>query len=77
MFESRNRRINREKNAITQPLSQIPGYATGWKSIPDPRCGAKEASVAETRGRLLDHERRNVGRPKLAKWQRRVVETSC
>jgi len=37
-----------------------------WKTIPDPRYGATESSVAETRGRALDDERRNVGRPKLA-----------
>jgi len=27
------------------------------KTTPDPRCGATEASVAETRGRVLHHER--------------------
>ena len=42
-----------------------------WESIPDPRCGAPEASVAETRGRALDDGRRNVGGSKLTTscWQ--------
>jgi len=32
-----------------------------WPHSVYPRCGTMEASVAETRGPRVDHERRNVG----------------
>jgi len=36
-----------------------------WKSVPDPRCSAPKAPVAETRGHAMDHKWWNVRRPKL------------
>jgi len=34
--------LNREKNAITRPVSQIPGYATGWNYISTGRLKMRE-----------------------------------